>query len=116
MAQKAKKAASADSSVIDKNRLENFEKREEKTPGGRAVFDTGDKVAEMLRGKDQAELKAVAVKHGFGDAFNTWVKNGLNFGMIRMNTGNKLRAVLSPKVDKAPAKAKKKAGRAKKAA
>lgn len=108
-----KKTASPDSSIIDKSKLENFEKRDEKTPGGRAVFDTGDKVAEMLRGKDQAELKAIAVKHGFGDAFNSWVRNGLNFGMIRMNTGNKLRAALNPKADKPT---RKKAARAKKKA
>lgn len=114
MVAKRKKAASAESSIIDKSKLDNFEKRDEKTPGGRAVFDTGDKVAEMLRGKDQAELKAVAVKHGFGDSFREWEKRGLNFGMIRMNTGNKLRAVLNPKTEKAPAKAKK--ARAKKKA
>jgi hypothetical protein len=117
MAAKRKKKAAETSSVVDKSRLDNFEKRDEKTPGGRFAYDVGDQVADMLRGKDQAGLKAIAVKHGFDDSFRDWVKKDLNFGMIRMNTGNKVRAILRAKAEGKAATAKPKAkAKAKKAA
>lgn len=96
MATKKRKAKETNS-VVDKARTEHYEQRDDRTPGGRKVFDTGDDVADMLVGKDQAALKQIAVKYGFSDSFNAWVRAGLNFGMIRMNTGNKVRKALRDK-------------------
>lgn len=115
MAAKRKTKAAETSSVVDKSKTEHYVQQDEKTPGGRYVYDTDDDVAKMLRGKDPAALKAIAAKYGFSDSFNAWVKAGLNFGMIRMNTGNKVRAALRAKAEGKAAKAKPKT-KAKKAA
>lgn len=91
MAARKKKAAETNS-VVDKARLDNFEVRDEKTPGGRKAFDIGDEVAEMLRGEDIDGLKKIADKYDLRDKVNEYVRNDLNFGMIRMNLGNMIRA------------------------
>ena len=104
---KTKKAAKKESaSVIDRDKVANYTVHDEKTAGGkRKSVDCNDEVADMLRGKDRDELKAVAKKHGFEDRLKAWTN--LNDGMFRMNVGNVLRGVLRAKEERKTAKTKK---------
>lgn len=88
-----------------------------KTTGGNKTVDCGDKMADLLRGKTLDEVYAEAVK-----VLNTALEEGqekvtlkslqdkygkLNFGMQRMNLGNRMRAILFPKAAAATPKKEK---------
>lgn len=72
--------------------------KENKTSGGHVSVNNGDKVANMLLGKSLEEVYKIASEH-LGDAQKDLKEKygHLNVGMIRMNLGNRLRAVLMPK-------------------
>lgn len=63
-----------------------------RTPSGRASFDTNDAVAEQLRGKDLAEVYAIAAPM-LGESIKALKArySHLNNGQQRMCIGNRLR-------------------------
>lgn len=72
--------------------------KEHKTAGGHVSVNNGDKVANMLLGKSLEEVYKIASEHLGDTQKDLKEKYGhLNVGMIRMNLGNRLRAVLMPK-------------------
>lgn len=92
-----------------------------KTASGNVTIDSGDKLADKLRGKPIDEVYDEAVK-----VLNTALEEGqekhtkkslmdkygkLNLGMQRMNLGNRMRSILFPKAA-APKKEKKVAPKA----
>lgn len=70
--------------------------------GKRKSVDCNDAVAELLRGKNEEALEAVAKEHGLHDDWKRW-RSTLNLGMSRMNLGNKIRRHLAKKVSEKPA-------------
>lgn len=80
-----------------------------KTAAGNPIVDSGDEVAVALRGKDLDQVYAVVAKRIGETEKDLRAKYGkLNFGMQRMNLGNRLRGHLNAKAAKAEKKAAKK--------
>ncbi len=75
--------------VIDNSKYK-YEKREEKTAGGRPSTDNGDPIAAALRGKTPDEVIELVRANG-AEPNPKWSE--LNPGMVRMNAGNVLRGI-----------------------
>jgi hypothetical protein len=72
--------------------------KEDKTAGGRASVDIGDKVADRLRGKSIEDVAAIVGKAIDVEPKDLLKQYGhLNPGMIRMNLGNRLRSAVRAK-------------------
>jgi hypothetical protein len=78
-----------------------------KTAGGNPSIDSGDEVAEKLRGRTLDEVYKIASKALKVDEKELRARyKGLNLGMQRMNLGNRIRGALA-KADAKTEKAKK---------
>ena len=104
-AKKAKKAAGAVKAGTGPEALKAYapqyhHDKDKKTAGGNVSVDSDDEVAKKLRGKSLDDVYAIVGKVCAPDfdekALRAKYKH-LNFGMQRMNLGNKMRGVLNAK-------------------